>query len=77
MIDWDKIALHGAFKYKAILSDDGRHCKVIDPDGVVRGENLTTNQALDLRYELYAAYIDEHNRKAERNKGTKQLTLNF
>jgi hypothetical protein len=44
---------------------------------VVRGENLTTSQALDLRYELYAAEIDEHNRKAERNKGTKQLSFDF
>ena len=72
-----EIEIHGAFKYKAVLSDDGRHCKVIDPDGVVRGENLTTNQALDLRYELYAAEVDEHNRKAERNKGVKQLTFDF
>ena len=76
-MNWDKIALHGAFKYKVIISDDGRHCKVIDPDGVVGGENLTTSQALDLRYDLYAAEIDEHNRKAERNQGTKQLTLDF
>ena len=76
-MNWDKIALHGAFKYKVIISDDGRHCKVIDADGVVRGENLTTSQALDLRYDLYAAEIDEHNRKAERNQGMKQLTLDF
>ena len=76
-MNWDNISLHGAFKYKVIISDDGRHCKVIDPDGVVRGENLTTSQALDLRYDLYAAEIDEHNRKAERNQGTKQLTLDF
>lgn len=72
-----EIEIHGAFKYKAVLSDDGRHCKVIDPDGVVRGENLTIQQALDLRYELYAAEVDEHNRKAKRNKGVKQLTFDF
>lgn len=76
-MDWDKIQLHGAFKYKVIISDDGKHCKVIDPDGVVRGENLTTNQAFDMRYDLYAAEIDEHNRKAERHQGNKQLTLDF
>jgi len=76
-MNWDKIALHGAFKYKVIISDDSRHCKVIDPDGLVRGENLTTSQALNLRYELYAAEIDEHNRKAERNQGMKQLTFDF
>lgn len=72
-----EIEIKGAFKYKAVLSDDGRHCKVIDPDGVVRGENLTIQQALDLRYELYAAEVDEHNRKAERNKGVKQLAFDF
>lgn len=64
------------FKYKAVISDDGLHCKVIDPDGVVRGENLTTQQALDLRYELYEREVDAHNRRAEL-KQPKQLTLNF
>lgn len=65
------------FKYKAVLSDDGIHCKVIDPDGVVRGENLTIQQALDLRYELYAKEVDEHNARAERNQGVKQLMFDF
>lgn len=65
------------FKYKAILSDDGHHCKVIYPDGVVRGENLTTQQALDLRYELYAREIDEHNRKAELHRHARELSLEF
>lgn len=69
--------MHGAFKYKVIISDDGCHCKVIDPDGVVRGENLTPQQAFDLRYKLYEAEIDEHNRKAERNHGAKQLLINW
>lgn len=64
------------FKYKAVISDDGLHCKVIDPDGVVRGENLTTQQALDLRYELYEREVDAHNRHAEL-KQPEQLTLNF
>lgn len=53
------------WKYKAVISDDGHHCKVIDPDGVVRGENLTTQQALDLLCELYEKEIVEHNRRAD------------
>lgn len=65
------------FKYKAVISDDGRHCKVIDPDGVVRGENLTTQQALDLRYELYEKEIDEHNRRADRQRTARQLSFDF
>lgn len=65
------------FKYKAILSDDGIHCKVVDPDGVIRGENLTTQQALDLRYKLYEQEIDTKNRRADLKKSAIQLTLNF
>ena len=38
------VLILSSFKYKAVISDDGRHCKVIDPDGVVRGENLTILQ---------------------------------
>ena len=53
------------WKYKAVFSNDGRHCKVIDPDGVVRGENLTTQQAIDLLCELYVKEIVEHNRRAD------------
>lgn len=65
------------FKYKAILSDDGIHCKVVDPDGVIRGENLTTQQALDLRYKLYEQEIDTKNKRADLKKSAIQLTLNF
>ena len=65
------------FKYKAILSDDGIHCKVVDPDGVIRGENLTTQQALDLRYKLYEQEIDAKNKRADLKKSAIQLTLNF
>lgn len=65
------------FKYKAVLSEDGQHCYVVDPDGVVRGKNLTPQQALDLRYELYEQEIDARNRRADRNQNARQLTLDF
>jgi hypothetical protein len=56
-----------AFRFKVDLTDLS-NCKVFAPDGSLVKDHLTSQQAFDLRYELYEKIVDRHNRLADKKR---------